>query len=85
MSNIVKVKDFTFNDLKEYVNKRACDGNWNLDLGVRMINFIISIPKGKHKKKDEFVKEHIGEVFNIEDYPNMSININTGEVYKEDE
>lgn len=83
MSNIVKVKDFTYNDLKEYGNKRACDGNWDAYLGLHLINFMGSIPKGKHKKKDEYVKEHIGEVFNLENYPNMSINIDTGEIYKE--
>ena len=26
MSNIVRVKDFTYNDLKEYANRRCCDG-----------------------------------------------------------
>lgn len=83
MSNIVKVKNFTYNDLKEYGNKRACDGNWGTNLGLCVIDFMASIPKGKHKKKDEYVKEHIGEVFNLEDYPNMSINIDTGEIYKE--
>lgn len=81
MSNIVKVKDFTYNDLKEYGNKRACDGNWDNVLCLGVIQFMLSIPKGKHKKKDEYVKEHIGEVFNLVDYPDMSINIDTGEVY----
>lgn len=83
MSNIVRVKDFTYNDLKEYGNKRACDGNWENDLCLCVISFILSIPKGKHKKKDEYVKEHIGEVFNLKDYPSMRINIDTGELYKE--
>ena len=84
MSNIVKVKDFTYNDLKEYGNRRACDGNWGTILALSMMSFISSIPKGRHKKKDAYVKKHIEEVFNLEDYPNMSININTGEIYKND-
>lgn len=83
MSNIVKVKDLTYNDIKEYNNKRACDGNWDVHIGFRLINFMGFAPKGKHKKKDEYVKEHIGEVFNLKDYPNMRINIDTGEIYKE--
>ena len=84
MSNIVKVKEFTYNDLKAYTNKRACDGSWETQVGLCLIDFMDSIPKGKHKKKDEYVKEHIGELFNLEAYPNMSINIDTGEVYEND-
>lgn len=83
MSNIVRVKDFTYNDLKEYTNKRFCDGNWGFYTSLYILDIIDEVPKGKHKKKDEYVKEHIGEVFNLEKYPNMSINIDTGEIYKE--
>lgn len=85
MSNIVKAKDFTYGDLKEYGNRRACDGNWSTLLGLTVLYFMSTVPKGKRNKKDKYVKEHIGEVFNLEDYPNMAINIDTGEIYKNEQ
>ena len=85
MSNIVKVKDFTYNDLKDYANKRASDGNWSTLISIVVLSFVGSIPKGSRKKKDNYIKENIGECFNLKDYPDMCINIDTGEIYKNDD
>ena len=77
------VKDFTYKDLQDYGNYRACDGQWDLMLAMTYIDFYRSIPKplfNRKKKQNEYVKKHIHEVFNLETYPNMKIDVETGEV-----
>lgn len=76
----ILVREFTYEDLKCYGNARACDGNWSCDLAMTFIDFYRSIPKTIFKKKkDKYVKEHIDELFNLDEYPNLKIDIETGE------
>lgn len=75
------VKDFTYKDLCDYGNNRACDGRWGAELAIRFMEFYHSIPKYIFKKKkDVYVKTHIHELFNLKDYPNMVIDIDTGTI-----
>lgn len=74
------VKDFTYDDLKDYGNKRACDGRWSIAMTSAFISFYHSIPRGFKRKKNKYIKEHIGELFNLKDFPNMKIDIESGEI-----
>ena len=77
-----KVVEFTYNDLKEYGNNRACDGKWSLALAMNFMDFCRTIPQpffNRKKKQDAYVKQHIHQLFNVEEYPNMAIDIETGD------
>ena len=74
------VKDFTYKDLTEYCNNRACDGNWSMKMTISFLSFYHSIPRGFKRKKNKYIKEHIGELFNLKDFPNMKIDIESGEI-----
>lgn len=75
------VKDLTYDELSYYGNARACDGRWNAPLAFAFLDFTKHMPRFLFKKKrDKFVREHIGEIFNLEDFPNMLIDIETGEI-----
>ena len=77
------VKDFTYKDLVDYGNKRACDGNWSMEIAISFLSFYHSIPRGFKRKKNKYVKEHIGELFNLKDFPNMKIDIESGKIEAE--
>ena len=49
------VKDFTYDDLKDYGNKRACDGNWSMEIAISFLSFYHSIPRGFKRKKDKYI------------------------------
>lgn len=78
------VKDFTYDDLEDYGNKRACDGNWSMIIAISFFNFYNSIPRGFKRKKNKYIKKHIGELFNLKDFPNMKIDIESGKIEVEE-
>ena len=78
------IKDFTYKDLVDYGNKRACDGHWSIEIMSAFLSFYHSIPKGFKRKKNKYVKEHIGELFNLKDFPNMKIDIENGKIEVEE-
>lgn len=91
MNNIVKVKDLTLDNYKTYGNLRAADGNWSLEMAMIFIEFYNNLPKRrlfeskkKHKQKcDKIFQDNLHLLWNLEDYPDMKINIDTGEVLAE--
>ena len=78
------VKDFTYDDLEDYGNKRACDGNWSMEIAISFFSFYKYIPRGFKRKKNKYIKEHIGELFNLQDFPNMKIDIESGKIEVEE-
>ena len=78
------VKDFTYDDLEDYGNKRACDGNWSMEIAISFFSFYKYIPRGFKRKKNKYIKEHIGELFNLKDFPNMKIDIESGKIEVEE-
>ena len=81
MRDFKYVRDFTYDDFSAYANKRACDGNWGTQLALICLEFGKSIPLFR---KNKYVKNHIGDVFNLKNYPNMQIDIETGEIMLDD-
>ena len=78
------VKDFTYDDIEDYGNKRAYDGNWSMAIAISFFNFYNCIPRGFKRKKNKYIKEHIGELFNLKDFPNMKIDIESGKIEVEE-
>lgn len=74
------VKDFTYKDLVDYGNNRACDGRWSVEMISAFLSFYHSIPRGLRRKKNKYVKEHMGELFNLKEFPNMKIDIESGKI-----
>ena len=82
------VREWTADDLKTYMNRRACDGNWGFDIATACIDFYHRMPnkkwyesKRKYKERaDQFYREHCDELWNLQDYPNIAIDIETGEI-----
>lgn len=82
------IKDMTLEQFREYGHLRAADGNWGINMAMCCCDFFKQLPKKKRferKKKykarcEKFWRENINSVWNIEDYPKMLINIETGEV-----
>ena len=82
------VKDWTINDYDRYGNLRACDGNWDQGMALTCLVFFRNLPKKKlfeSKKKyninrENIFKENLSLLWNLEDYPNLAIDIDTGEV-----
>ena len=73
------VRDWTFKDFQTYCNIRACDGNWSLDIAITCMTLMQDRPKFRVKKW--FQKNlNANNVFNIEAYPDLIIDIETGKV-----
>lgn len=76
-----KVTELTYADIVEYGERRASDGYWSMDLAISYIEFRKSMPRMLlRRKKDRWVHDNIGRLFNIENYPDLSLDIATGEV-----
>jgi len=68
-------KDFTWKDFKEYIHRRACDGNWSEYMAIHFIKCYRCAPR--FGKKKWFNKnKHL--IFNLN--INVTINIETGEI-----
>ena len=82
------VKDWTLKDYDKYGNLRACDGKWNATMAITCFEFFRSLPKKKlfeSKKKyyakcEKIFQENLHLLWNLEDYPNLAIDIETGKV-----
>ena len=83
-----KIRDLTLDDYKTYGNLRTCDGNWSPEMAMIFIDFCKSLPKRrlfeskkKHKEKCEKIfQDNLHLIWNLEDYPNMCIDIDTGQI-----
>ena len=83
-----KIKDLTLDDYKTYCNLRTCDGNWSLEMALTGIDFLSSLPKRRLFESKKKYKEKCEKIFqdslyllwNLKDYPNMSIDISTGQI-----
>jgi hypothetical protein len=83
-----KVRDLTLDDYKTYCNLRTYDGNWSMEMALICIDFLSKLPKRKifeNKKKykakcEKIFQDNLHLIWNLEDYPNMSIDINTGQI-----
>lgn len=81
------VKDMTFADYRKYCNLRACDGNWDIGTALTCITFMRSLPKKKtfeSKRKhnlrcESLYSDNKALIWNFEHYPNMKLDIETGE------
>ena len=73
-----KVSEWKYKDLNDYANQRACDGNWSIMLATTVISFIQEAHKHLFKEKYWQKNKHL--VFNLEAFPNMEIDIDTGEI-----
>lgn len=72
---IKQPKDFTWKDFKEYVQRRACDGNWSMEMATHFIECYRCAPK--FRKKKWFAKnKHL--IFNLN--INVTIDIETGQI-----
>jgi len=82
------VKDWTINDYDQYGNLRACDGNWDSGMALTCLVFFRNLPKKKlfeskkkyNTKRENIFKENLSLLWNLEDYPNLAIDIDTGEI-----
>ena len=82
------VKDWTINDYDQYGNLRACDGNWDQRMALTCFTFFRNLPKKKlfeskkkyNTKRENIFKENLSLLWNLEDYPNLAIDIDTGEI-----
>ena len=76
-----KVTELTYADIVEYGERRASDGYWSMELAITYIEFRRCMPRMfLRRKKDKWVHDNIGKLFNIVNYPDLSIDIVTGEV-----
>lgn len=83
-----KVKDFTYNDYYEYCQKRVSDGNWDRYVALTAVSFLQEVPKKKlfeskqkyYARREAFFQKNLPLLWNLEDYPNMKINIETGDI-----
>ena len=81
------VKEMTLKEYREYCYLRACDGNWNMGIAETCLLFLASLPRRKlfeSKKKynlrcEKYYQENLPLLWNFETYPNMKIDIKTGE------
>ena len=82
------VKEMTLEEYKKYGNLRASDGNWSKEMALTCATFLSSLPKRKlfeSKKKynsscEKYYQENLPLLWNFEDYPNMKLDIETGEL-----
>ena len=82
------VKDWTLKDYDEYGDLRICDGKWNIEMALTCFEFFRSLPKKKwyeSKKKynakvEKIFQEQLPLLWNLKDYPNLAIDIETGEI-----
>ena len=82
------VKELTLEDYRRYGNLRMCDGNWNKEMALTCITFLRSMPNRKwfeNKKRynlrcEKYYQENLSLLWNFETYPNMKIDIETGEL-----
>lgn len=82
------VKEMTLEEYREYGNLRVCDGNWSMEMALTCSSFLNSLPKRKlfeSKKKyslrcEKYYQENLPLLWNFESYPNMKIDIKTGEI-----
>ena len=92
------VREWTYDDLSTYGNRRACDGQWSMVLAMCFASFYSTLPKvskpslfnrSKRKKqiieRENYVRDNIGNLFNLAEIPNLSIDIETGEIDYGDE
>ena len=80
MARAKHIKDWTFQDLQDYMNYRACDGNWSMFMAMAFIEFYETRPHPiffKKKKLEKWFQEHKGEILNLE--ANPIYDIETGE------
>ena len=85
---IKQIKDLTFEEYKKYCNLRACDGNWGIGMALTCVTFLRDTPNRKlfeRRKKykarcEKHFKNNLHLLFNLEEYPNMKIDIETGKI-----
>ncbi len=83
-----KVADLTLEEYRRYGNLRVCDGYWGIGMALTCASFFRDMPKRKlfegrikYKKRcEKHFKENLHLLFNLEKYPNMKIDIETGEL-----
>ena len=77
--------EWTFQDLQDYMNYRACDGNWSMFTAMAFLEFYNTRPNpifSRKKKLEKWFQEHKGEILNLEDDP--IYDIETGEFVSEE-
>lgn len=82
-----KVRDWNVKDFITYTNNRVCDGNWSGMMAATCVCVRADMPKvfGKNKWFRKLLLDN--EIFNIVDFPDLIIDIDTGKViqFKEGE
>lgn len=82
------VKEMTLEEYREYGNLRVCDGNWSMGIAETCVLFLSNLPrrrlfesKKKHSLRcEKYYQENLPLLWNFEAYPNMKIDIKTGEI-----
>lgn len=82
------VKDLTLKEYRRYSNLRAADSNWDLGMAITTYTFLSDLPKRKflenrityNNRCEQYFQENLSLLWNIEAYPNMKIDIETGEI-----
>lgn len=80
--NKIKALDMELKDFNTYMNLRACDGNQSYILMISFLKVMDSLPRGSYRKKNKWFRKKIknGYIFDTDQYPNMWIDIETGEI-----
>lgn len=73
------VRDWTFKDFRDYCNARVSDGNWSMMIAMTCTAVMQDKPVFHAEK---WFRKHLAEndIFNIHDYPDLVIDIKTGQV-----
>ena len=82
------VRDLTLKEYRRYSNLRAQDGNWNYGMALTACTFLSDLPKKKffesrikyNNKCEQYFQENLSLLWNLEAYPNMKIDIETGKI-----